>query len=105
MKATHYKEYLKFEQSLGEPVRLLCLFERALTDCPLDAPLWLGYIEFSDGMGSGDKTLQLCQRSVRNCPWYSLLWQQYLRCMEKCSKPHEEIKGDTLLTNNILDSL
>lgn len=92
-KVTHYKEYLKFEQSLGEPVRLLCLFERALTDCPLDAPLWLGYIEFTDGMGDGEKTIQLCQRSVRNCPWYSLLWQQYIRSLEKCSKPHEVIKG------------
>ena len=93
MKVNHYKEYLKFEHSLEDPVRLLCLFERALTDCPLDAPLWLQYVEFSDGMGSGDKTLQLCQRSVRNCPWFSLLWRQYLRCMEKCSKPHEEMKG------------
>lgn len=94
MKVTHFKEYLKFEQNLGEPVRLLCLFERALTDCPLDAPLWLGYIEFSDSIGDGEKTVQLCQRSVRNCPWYSLLWQQSLRCMEKSLKPHDLIKGN-----------
>lgn len=93
MKVTHYKEYLKFEQSLGEPVRLFSLFERALSDCPLDAPLWLGYIEFSDGLGDYGKTLQLCKRAVRNCPWYALLWQQYLRCMEKNSETPEAIKG------------
>ncbi|KAK3927289.1 Squamous cell carcinoma antigen recognized by T-cells 3 [Frankliniella fusca] len=93
MKVSHYKEYLKFEQSLGEPVRLLCLFERALSDCPLDAPLWLGYLEFSDGLGDYSQTLLLCKRAVRNCPWYALLWQQYLRCMEKTSESPQAVKG------------
>ncbi|PSN43747.1 hypothetical protein C0J52_06406 [Blattella germanica] len=89
----HYRAYLEYEKSNKDPVRVICLFERAVADLCLDASMWLEYVEYIDSTLKIDSiVLPVCRRSVRNCPWSTALWQHYLRALERYEKPFEEVK-------------
>lgn len=42
------QSYLNFEQSFGDPARVQILYERAITDFPIYADLWLDYTRYLD---------------------------------------------------------
>lgn len=42
------QDYLIFEQSFGDPVRVQVLYERAVTEFPISSDLWLEYTRYLD---------------------------------------------------------
>lgn len=88
-----YERYVEFEMRGNEPVRIQCIFERALVDNCLVVDLWKKYIDYLEHqLKIPTLSLPVLERSVRNCPWSVDLWQKYIRCMERHQQPHEKIK-------------
>lgn len=56
MHGVFLQDYLKFEQSLGDPARIQILYERAITEFPISSELWLDYTHYMD------KTLKVVLR-------------------------------------------
>ena len=44
-----FKKYIDFELSKESPARIQLIFERAITQNPLDADLWLKFGDYLDG--------------------------------------------------------
>lgn len=42
------QNYLKFEESSGDPARVQILYERAVAEFPISSDLWLGYTSYLD---------------------------------------------------------
>lgn len=42
------QNYLKFEESSGDPARVQMLYERAITEFPISSYLWLDYTHYLD---------------------------------------------------------
>ena len=83
----HYKEYLDFEISAGQPTRITCLFERWVTEHCLDPEVWLKYLRFLDTqLKIPAVSLPVHERAVRNCTWSGHLWAGYMRALEKCGE-------------------
>ena len=59
------QNYLKFEQSFGDPARVQVLYERAVADFPVSSDLWLDYTRYLD------KTLKVysCNDLLFVCLW------------------------------------
>ncbi|KAM6563314.1 hypothetical protein CsatB_023312 [Cannabis sativa] len=87
-----YMNYLKFEQSLGDPARVQVLYERAITDFPVSSDLWLDYTRYLDKTFKvGNAISKVYSRAVRNCPWVGQLWVRYLLYMERSRASEKEI--------------
>ena len=41
-----YRYYIEYERKGGEPARVTCLFERAITDNPLNTVMWTEYLSY-----------------------------------------------------------
>ncbi|XP_031571571.1 squamous cell carcinoma antigen recognized by T-cells 3-like [Actinia tenebrosa] len=95
-KLTEYRTYLEYELNKGDPVRIQCLYERALKENCLVGDLWIeytGYLDFKLKMPS--IAITVYERALRNCPWVSVLWQNYMKALERSKVEKSKIK-DTL---------
>ncbi|XP_038059123.1 squamous cell carcinoma antigen recognized by T-cells 3-like isoform X2 [Patiria miniata] len=87
-----YRAYLEYEKSEGNPARIQCLYERALTDNCLQIELWKDYTKYLDAkLQIKSVVLPVYARAVRNCPWSSELWVGYLVDLERYQQPHSTI--------------
>lgn len=93
-----YEEYINWERNPKEggnkPNRIMCLYERAITDVPLSESLWVDFIGYiAKTIKDADYILETCKRSVANCSWSLELWITYLTQAEAFSQSHEDITG------------
>ncbi|KAK3597200.1 hypothetical protein CHS0354_003704 [Potamilus streckersoni] len=89
-----YLSYIKYEESLEDPARILCIYERAIQENCLNPQLWLMYTKYLDVHLKSVRSviMQTYQRAVRNCPWSVHVWQNYLLAMERFEEKHDNIK-------------
>ncbi|VDO99288.1 unnamed protein product [Soboliphyme baturini] len=88
-----YSKYLDLEETLKNPARLQCLFERAVADHCLDGALWLRYVRWLDNeLKDSNVSLSVYERAVRNCPWTTVLWQEYAMSCERFGLLWEQIE-------------
>ena len=45
-----YFYYLEYERKQGDPARVICLMERAITDNPLNSNRWVDYLQYLVGL-------------------------------------------------------
>nr|XP_027113324.1 squamous cell carcinoma antigen recognized by T-cells 3 [Coffea arabica] len=87
-----FMTYLNFEQSMGDPARVQILYERAITDFPIYADLWLDYTRYLDKTIKTSSTVKaVYSRATRNCPWVGELWVRYLLHLERVHASEEEL--------------
>ncbi|KAL3515786.1 hypothetical protein ACH5RR_022688 [Cinchona calisaya] len=89
---SNFTTYLNFEQSFGDPARVQILYERAITDFPIYADLWLDYTRYLDKTIKTSSTVKaVYSRATRNCPWVGELWVRYLLHLERVHASEEEL--------------
>lgn len=95
-KSSIYNDYIAQEQKFkSNPARIQCLYERAITDSPLDAQLWLDYIDYlTKDLKIPDLIMDICERAVRNCSWTLTVWLKYLWAVETFIPIDESIEYD-----------
>ncbi|XP_050375592.1 uncharacterized protein LOC126793188 isoform X6 [Argentina anserina] len=87
-----FTNYLKFEQSSGDPARVQVLYERAITEFPIEGQLWLDYTRYLDKTLKVGKIISnVYSRAIRNCPWVGELWVRYLLSLERGHASEKEI--------------
>ncbi|XKL64324.1 hypothetical protein PGB90_004410 [Kerria lacca] len=92
-----YQTYLDFEKNPKEggndPFRVRCLYERALTENPLNASLWSDYIQYlTEFVKIPEDIMLTCYRAIRNCPGEVKFWSHYMILMERSNKSKTDIK-------------
>ncbi|KAI4375822.1 hypothetical protein MLD38_013646 [Melastoma candidum] len=93
-KLQQYLVYLKFEESLGDPIRIQVLYERAIAEFPVSSDLWFGYTRFMDKtLKIGDVVKDVHLRATKNCPWLGELWVGYMLCLERSRASETEISA------------
>lgn len=86
-----FKRYLKFEESAGNPARVQVLYERAITEFPIDSDLWIDYTRYLDKtLKVGNVLKDVISKATRNCPWVGELWVRYLLCLERTHASEED---------------
>jgi len=45
-KLEQYQSYIDYEKKSGDPARVQCIYERAITDNCLNSQLWLQYLQY-----------------------------------------------------------
>ncbi|VVA26915.1 PREDICTED: squamous cell carcinoma [Prunus dulcis] len=91
-KLQHFMNYLKFEQSSGDPARVQMLYERAITEFPISSYLWLDYTHYLDKtLKVGSIITNVYSRAVKNCPCVGELWVRYLLSLERGHASEKEI--------------
>lgn len=89
-----FMDYLKFEQSLGDPARIQILFERAVTEFPISCELWLDYTHYMDKtLKTSSLVRDIYKRATRNCPWVGELWVRYLLSLERGRASEDELSA------------
>ncbi|MCD7458196.1 hypothetical protein HAX54_037515 [Datura stramonium] len=90
----HFMDYLKFEQSLGDPARIQILYERAITEFPISSELWLDYTHYMDKtLKTSSLVRDIYKRATRNCPWVGDLWVRYLLSLERGRASEDELSA------------
>ncbi|CAK9810710.1 Squamous cell carcinoma antigen recognized by T-cells 3 [Anthophora quadrimaculata] len=93
-----YTIYLSYEKQIGDPGRIIILYERAITDLSLEMSIWLDYLTYLEENIKIESVLdQVYQRASRNIPWCARIWQKWVRSYEKWGKSTLEVQ--TLLEN------
>lgn len=89
-----FMNYLNFEQSSGDPARVQILYERAITQFPISADLWLDYTCYLDKtIKTSSVVKDVYARATRNCPWVGELWTKYLLYLERVNASEDEISA------------
>ena len=89
-----YNEYIEFEKNEKDPVMIQQLFERAISDHCLQAPLWTDYLLYlKENLNMPDVCLGVYKRAIRNVPWCKNIWCDYLRALERFKQPHSDIRN------------
>ncbi|KAG6477295.1 hypothetical protein ZIOFF_066548 [Zingiber officinale] len=84
--------YIKFEESSGDPVRIQILYERAVSRFPVSSDLWLGYTSYLDQNLKVPTILRsVYSRATRNCTWVGELWVRYLLSLERMHATEKEL--------------
>ncbi|XP_072990552.1 uncharacterized protein [Typha latifolia] len=92
-KLQHFVNYIKFEESCGDPARVQILYERAVSEFPVSSDLWLGYTSYLDRTLKVPSILKnVYSKGTRNCPWVGELWVRYLLSLERLHASEEELK-------------
>ncbi|KAF0989879.1 hypothetical protein HZS_2728 [Henneguya salminicola] len=95
-----FLKYIEYEKKCNNPVRVTCLYERAIAKNCLDEELWLNYIEYlSETLKDFEILETVHKRSLRNMPWLPALWISYMKTLELFEKNHDLIKGYTININ------
>ncbi|XP_021888204.1 squamous cell carcinoma antigen recognized by T-cells 3 isoform X2 [Carica papaya] len=93
-KFQQFMDYLIFEQSFGDPVRVQVLYERAVTEFPISSDLWLEYTRYLDRtLKAGKIVTDIYSRAIKNCPWVGELWVRYLLSLERGHASEKEISA------------
>ncbi|KAM1531250.1 hypothetical protein ACFX1T_020271 [Malus domestica] len=88
----NFMNYLRFEQSSGDPARVQTLYERAITAFPISSYLWLDYTRYLDKtLKVGNVITNVYSRAVMNCPCVGELWVQYMLSLERGHVSEKEI--------------
>lgn len=88
----HFVNYLKFEQSCGDPARVQILYERAIAEFPIASQIWLDYTRYLDKtLKVGRIISNVYSRAVKNCSWVGELWVRYLLSLERGHASEKEI--------------
>ncbi|XP_063698935.1 squamous cell carcinoma antigen recognized by T-cells 3 [Culicoides brevitarsis] len=105
-RANLYREYIETcRKSLPTKI-VVVLYERMVTDCCLDANVWLDYVTFlQENKDSMEKLrsehnsvvfrqtpLDVINRSLRNCTWSHLLYIEKMRIMEQNDAKWEDVQ-------------
>ncbi|XP_020589092.1 squamous cell carcinoma antigen recognized by T-cells 3 isoform X2 [Phalaenopsis equestris] len=91
-KLQHYMNYIKLEDSVGDPARVQALYERALTDFPVSSDLWLGYTSYLDRTFKVSEFVKdVYSRATRNCTWVGELWINHMLALERMSASEKEL--------------
>lgn len=87
-----YLRYIEYEETNGSPLRVQCIYERAITDNCLNSDLWMKFVKYQDGkVIVSDLIIPIYQRAVRNCPWSSPLWVHYLKALERLKEDPKNV--------------
>ncbi|KAI1293586.1 Squamous cell carcinoma antigen recognized by T-cells 3 [Halotydeus destructor] len=87
-----YLDYLDFAEANTNPAFIQCIYERAIVDNCLDAPLWVKYISFLSKKLKIDYIIKpVCDRAARNCPWSSSIWVLYMIAVENFDGTKEDV--------------
>lgn len=82
--ADEYQKYAAFAESNLTPATVQSIYERALTDNPLDQSLWISYLNYLDRKLKIEVlSFGAYERAVRNCPWSSAIWCKYILSKER----------------------
>ncbi|KAI1724998.1 prp18 domain-containing protein [Ditylenchus destructor] len=82
--------YIQYEIDGGNPARIQMIFERAVTQFPFSADLWLQYAGWADSsLKISQLILPIYDRACKLCYEYSPLWQQSLLALERSGAPYE----------------
>ncbi|KAG6480103.1 hypothetical protein ZIOFF_063581 [Zingiber officinale] len=93
-----YANYIKFEESSGDPVRIQILYERAVSRFPVSSDLWLGYTSYLDQNLKVPTILRsVYSRATRNCTWVGELWVHYLLSLERMHATEKELSDCQVL--------
>ena len=93
-----YKNYLEYEKNPkeggNELQRVICLYEHALTENPLNADLWFDYLQYvSDHKIPPEDQEKVCYRALRNCSSEVKFWCRYMTFLERRAASKSEITG------------
>lgn len=87
-----FMNYINYEESCGDPVRVQNLFERAISEFPISSELWLSYTRYIDKtLKVGHVLKSVYSRATRNCSWVGELWIHYMLSLERAHAPDKEI--------------
>lgn len=82
-----WKDYIELEAECSaktNPLRVVILLERALTESFLGLDMWLQYLQFlQSSYRKVDLIAALYKRAVRNCPWSGKLWCGYIQFTQR----------------------
>ncbi|KAL0927795.1 hypothetical protein M5K25_002005 [Dendrobium thyrsiflorum] len=88
----HFVNYIKLEDSIGDPARVQVLYERALADFPVSSDLWLGYTSYLDRtLKVSEFVKDVYSRATRNCTWIGQLWINHMLALERLSASEKEL--------------
>ncbi|KAI0529387.1 hypothetical protein KFK09_001936 [Dendrobium nobile] len=88
----HFVNYIKLEDSIGDPARVQVLYERALADFPVSSDLWLGYTSYLDRtLKVSEFVKDVYSRATRNCTWIGQLWINHMLALERMSASEKEL--------------
>lgn len=87
-KLSVYRDYIKYER---KPEIIRSLYERAVTDCSLDADIWMEFCTYFYKLGNFESCVETVERALRNCPWNANLWIFQMRAFELSHKTHDDI--------------
>uniref|UniRef100_A0A1J3I6W5 Squamous cell carcinoma antigen recognized by T-cells 3 n=1 Tax=Noccaea caerulescens TaxID=107243 RepID=A0A1J3I6W5_NOCCA len=91
-KFQQFMNYIKFEQTSGDPTRVQAIYERAVAEYPVSSDLWIDYTCYLDKtLKVGKAITHAYSRATRSCPWTGDLWARYLLALERGSASEEEI--------------
>ncbi|CAN8230723.1 unnamed protein product [Cochlearia groenlandica] len=91
-KFQQFMNYIKFEQTSGDPTRVQAVYERAVAEFPVSSDLWSDYTCYLDKTLKVGKAIKHAySRAIRSCPWTGDLWTRYLLALERGSASEEEI--------------
>ncbi|XP_058089960.1 uncharacterized protein LOC131236659 isoform X2 [Magnolia sinica] len=93
-KLQQFMNYIKFEESSGDPARVQILYERAVAEFPVSSDLWLRYTHYLDKTLKVPNVLRgVYSRATRNCPWIGELWVRYMLSLERVGAPEKELSA------------
>ncbi|KAL5260457.1 hypothetical protein ACHWQZ_G010555 [Mnemiopsis leidyi] len=102
-----YLHYIEYERKHGDPARVICLMERAITDNPLNSNRWVDYLQYLDQVLKV-KTVVLSTygRAVRNVPWIVDIWTQFMLAQQRYQLhfSHVDETLDEALKNGFQDA-
>ncbi|VVA96931.1 unnamed protein product [Arabis nemorensis] len=91
-KFQQFMNYIKFEQTSGDPTRVQAMYERAVAEYPVSSDLWIDYTCYLDKtLKVGKAITHAYSRATRSCPWIGDLWARYLLALERASASEKEI--------------
>ncbi|KAK6189074.1 hypothetical protein SNE40_005118 [Patella caerulea] len=89
-----YQSYIEHEIKEGDPSRIQCIYERAITENCLSPEIWLQYTKYLDSkLKIKSVILPVYERAVRNCTWSSQIWHGYVLALERHKETPDKIKS------------
>lgn len=84
-----YEIYTEYIKACSDPSMVLCLYERAVAQIPLNTTLWNDYCSYT--LKLGDVAINVSKKAVRNCSWEESLWIARLRILEHQNADSESV--------------
>eukprot|EP00798_Chlamydomonas_sp_ICE-L_P021550 gene21550-28543_t len=83
--------YVKLEQAQGDPARVQCIYERAISVFPVTHELWVQYARYLEtNLKIPSVVHSVYSRAVRNCYWVGVLWARAIRALSRLGVPSSE---------------